>query len=141
MSSEIPADAEFGWQTLQSDIGKDYRVKASDYDIAELADMGDEAYPSGPPFKVDVNWHVGTEGAPSQEIQDITAITWYKFENAPWYSIYKYKLTITTRDTYKYTFIDNEPDIYSLNVFQTSGSHTIEFVSSSPTIASITGDY
>ncbi|GKU08053.1 hypothetical protein FLAG1_07872 [Fusarium langsethiae] len=136
---DAPQDAQVGWLELKSDKGQDYRVKASDYDISEGSSGGDAPSASGPPFNVPVNWHVGDEGAPSQEIQDKTAITWYKFEKAPWYSPYQYKLTINTRDTYNYTFFDSEPDYYGLNVFDSSGSHSVEFRSDNPTNTSITG--
>ncbi|VTO91797.1 unnamed protein product [Fusarium graminearum] len=139
ISQEVPQDAQVGWLDLKSENGQDYRVKASDYDISECPSGKDAPSASGPPFNVNVHWQVGTEGAPSAEIQDKTAITWYKFEKAPWYSIYQYKLTINTRDTYNYTFFDSEPDYYGLNILDTSGSHTVEFRSKNPTITSITG--
>ncbi|KAH6887401.1 hypothetical protein B0T10DRAFT_460847 [Thelonectria olida] len=110
---------------LVSDNGEDYRVKASDYDIAEpKANPEDEPAASGPPFNV--------------QVQDKTAITYYKFEKTPFWSNYKYKLSIIIQSTYNYTFFDLEPDHYGLNVFQTSGSRTVEFNSHNPTITSIT---
>jgi hypothetical protein len=137
---QAPADANIGWEDLKSNQGENYRVKASEYDIADRPfGPEDEPAASGPPFNVQVNWPVGSEGAPSEEVQDKTAITYYKLEKAPWYSLFKYKLTIITQDTYNYNFYDQEPDSYNLNIWQTAGSHTVEFNSKNPTITSITG--
>ena len=138
----IPQDAEVGWQELASSKGEKYRVKASDYEIGDKpAGTEDEPSASGPSFKdVEVYWTVGSEGAPSQDVQNRTAITWYKFSKAPWYSVYTYRLTISTKDTYNYTFWDQEPDYYKLDVWQNSGTHTVEFSSGSPTIVRISGN-
>ncbi|PTD08681.1 hypothetical protein FCULG_00011195 [Fusarium culmorum] len=127
-SKEVPQDAQVGWLDLKSENGQDYRVKASDYDISEGPSGEDAPSASGPPSTSTFTGKL-----------DKTAITWYKFEKAPWYSIYQYKLTINTRDTYNYTFFDSEPDYYGLNILDTSGSHTVEFRSNNPTITSITG--
>ncbi|KAF4965851.1 hypothetical protein FSARC_6371 [Fusarium sarcochroum] len=137
--TQAAADNEAGWKKLQSENGQDYRVNASDYDISEPPAAQDEPAASGPPFNVQVNWPVGSEGAPSQEVQDRTAITWYKLEKLGFWNFYDYRLTIATQDTYNYTFFDQEPDYYGLNVFDTRGTHSVEFKSGNPTIRSITG--
>ncbi|KAM0558469.1 hypothetical protein ACHAPJ_004659 [Fusarium lateritium] len=137
--NQADAEAEPGWQKLQSENGQDYRVNVSDYDISEPPTAGDEPSASGSPFNVQVNWAVGTEGAPSPEVQDKTAITWHKLEKlGPW-NWFDYRLTIATQDTYNYTFFDREPDYYGLSVFKTSGTHSAEYKSGNPTITSITG--
>ncbi len=139
---QAPADANVGWEGLKSDKGKEYRVKASDYDIAAKP-AGEEANSvaaSGPEFSnVTVDWTVGSSGAPSPDIQNKTGITWYKLENAEWYSPFQYKLTINCNDTYDYHFMDQEGDSYQLDVRQTAGSHSLEYRSSAPTIVSISG--
>ncbi|KAI8159609.1 hypothetical protein K4K49_004010 [Colletotrichum sp. SAR 10_70] len=135
-----PPDAEVGWQELKTENGNKYRVKADDYDIADRDPDGDEPAAAGPPFKdVEVYWTVGSSGAPSQDVQNKTAITWYRLDKAPWYVYYKYRLTINTNDTYNYEFTDQSPDTYSLGVWQKSVTHTVDFDSSSPTIVKISG--
>ncbi|KAJ3533475.1 hypothetical protein NM208_g7969 [Fusarium decemcellulare] len=126
------------WKEAESKKGEKYRVSATHYDITELQE-GDAPAANGPPFNVQVDWRLNTEGSPSQDIQNKTGITWYKLEKAPWYSIKKYRLTISTKDSYNYTFFDNEPDQYGLNVFNTGGLHYVEYDSANPTISSITG--
>ena len=137
---EAPADANVGWQDLKSKKGEGYRVKASDYDISTSAKEADAPAASGPSFSdVAVYWTVGSSGAPSNDVQNRTAITWYKLETAAWWSIFKYKLTINCADTYNYRFTDQEPDTYGLDVFGNSGSHSLEYRSNSPTIVKISG--
>ncbi|KAF5002527.1 hypothetical protein FGRMN_292 [Fusarium graminum] len=123
--SEDPANAGIGWIKLQSDNGQDYRVKATDHDISDAAETGNEPSPSGSPFNVDANWELGTEVSPGQELKEKTAVSW---------------LTITTGDAYKYKFSTSEPNQYSLKVYQTSGTHILEFNSSKNTITSIAGN-
>lgn len=139
--SQAPADYNIGWQELTSENGEKYRVKASDYDIADKpVGSEDEPAASGPPFNgVKVNWEVGTEGVPSEDVQNRTGITWYKLEKNGFWAYHKYKLTVTTKDTYNYTFFDQEPDYYKLDVWKISGTHTFEYDSKRPTIVSITG--
>lgn len=138
-----PADAQVGWEELKSDKGEAYRVKASDYNIADYP-TGEEANAadaSGPSFKdIEVYWTVGISGAPSQDVQNRTAITWYKLDTAEWWSIYKYKLSINCNDTYDYHFDDEEPDSYRLNVWQNAGTHEVEYRSDRPTIVKISGE-
>jgi len=140
--SSIPADANVGWEELKSSSGAKYRVKAADYDITDKpTDEANETEASGPSFKdVRVNWKLGTEGVPDEDVQRRTAITWYKLAEAEWYSPFKYKLTINCKDTYCYFFTDKDepkPDKYMLNVFQNPGTHSLEFGSKNPTITSI----
>ena len=138
---QAPPDANVGWAELKSDNDQSYRVKASDYDITEkpVAEANSVAA-SGPSFSdVSVYWTVGTSGAPSTDVQNRTAITWYKLEKAEWYSPYQYKLSINCSDTYDYKFTDSSPDTYTLNVFQNPGTHEVEYRSGSPTITSISG--
>ena len=139
---QAPADANVGWEELKSEKGNDYRVKASEYNIADKP-TGEEANTvaaSGPSFSnVSVYWTVGSSGAPSSDVQNKTAITWYKLEKAEWYSPFQYKLTINCNDTYDYTFNDQEPDSYELNIWQNPGSHSVEYRSSKPIIVSISG--
>lgn len=131
------SDSEFSWQDCTSRNDAAYRCKATEYDIVEAS--ADEVDASGPPFRsADVNWAVGSEGAPTRDIQDITAIIWYKFSKAPSDSPYQYQLTIAARDTYRYNFSTNE-DSYDLIVSQDGGTHMLEFNSSSPTINRIAG--
>ncbi|KAF5673254.1 hypothetical protein FDENT_10347 [Fusarium denticulatum] len=139
--TQVPPDAEVGWNQLSSNNGASYRVKASDYDIADKpADSGDEPAATGPSFNnVKVHWTVGSEGAPSQDVQDETAITWYKLEKAEWWSPFSYKLTISTKDTYNYVFHDESGDGYTLGVWQNAGTHSVEYSSGKPTIISISG--
>lgn len=137
-----PANANVGWEELKSDKGIEYRVKASDYNIANkpTGEEANSAASSGPKFSnLSVYWTVGSSGAPSTDVQNKTAITWYKLEKAEWWSTYSYKLTISCKDTYNYTFNDEEPDSYGLNVWQNAGSHSVEYSSSKPTIVSISG--
>ena len=95
---------------------------------------------SGPSFNdVAVYWTVGSSGAPSNDVQNRTAITGYKLETAERWSIYKYELTINCADTYNYRFADQEPDTYGLDVFGNSGSHSFEYRSDDPTIVKISG--
>lgn len=137
-----PADANVGWEELTASNGDKYRVKASDYNIADVP-TGEEANvvaASGPDFdNVEVNWVVGTEGAPSADVQNKTAITWYKLAKAEWYSPFQYKLTINVKDTYNYEFTDQEPDTYKLNVWLNNGTHEVEYRSDRPTIVKIKG--
>ncbi|EXA33837.1 hypothetical protein NW761_014352 [Fusarium oxysporum] len=125
------------WKESESQQGQKYQVSASHYDITDQS--GDAPAANGPPFNVTVDWRLNTEGSPSQEIQDKTGITYYKLEEAPWYSPKKYRLTISTKDSYNYTFFDNEPDQYGLNVHRTNGLHWVEYDSRDPRITSITG--
>lgn len=84
---------------------------------------------SGPIFSnVKVDWDAGTSGAPSADVQNTTAITWYKLDKAPWYSIYTWQLTINCTDTYNYQFTDATNDSYSLDVYSTSTSHEVESI-------------
>lgn len=77
VEQEAPVDADLGWLESTSDKEENYRVKASDYDIKEASDGGDQANASGPRFdRVEVNWAVGTSGAPSSDVTNRTAITW-----------------------------------------------------------------
>ncbi|MCJ1282092.1 hypothetical protein MMC26_001415 [Xylographa opegraphella] len=139
---QAPADANVGWEELKTDEGHAYRVKATDYNIADKP-TGEElnsADASGPKFKdVAVYWTVGSSGAPSVDVQNKTAITWYKLETAEWWSPYQYKLTINCTDHYDYYFTDESPDSYELDVWQNSGSHEVEYRSSKPTIVKISG--
>ncbi|KAF7563163.1 hypothetical protein G7046_g952 [Stylonectria norvegica] len=135
-----PADENVGWEERTSQKGQSYRVKASDYDISEKPTGGDAVAASGPKFSsVPLHWTVGSSGSTSDEIRNKTAITWYKLDKAPWYSVKKYRLSINTEDTYDYEFFDEEPDEYGLNVWQTAGTHTVEFDSERPTIVSVSG--
>lgn len=135
-----PADANVGWQELKSEKGEKFRVKASDYDISDPPEGGDAPSASGPKFNgVSVNWRVGTSGNTSSEVRNKTAITWYKLEKAPWWSIYTYRLSINCEDTYNYRFYDEEPDNYDINVWNNAGTHTVEFKSERPTIVSVSG--
>ncbi|KAF5658696.1 hypothetical protein FHETE_9761 [Fusarium heterosporum] len=93
-----PANAEIGRKSLQSDHGQDYRVKATDYDISDAAEIGDEPSPLGPPFNIGGNWEIGTEGTPGDGLKDTTAVSWYRFEKAPWYSNFEYRLAIIAGD-------------------------------------------
>ena len=138
---EASADANVGWQDLKSEKGEAYRVKASDYDIASAsAEAADAPAASGPSFSdVAVNWTVGSSGTTTSDVQNRTAITWYKLERAELFSIYQYKLTVNCADTYDYKFTDQEPDTYRLNVFQNAGTHSLEYRSHSPTIVKISG--
>ncbi|KAG9853768.1 hypothetical protein KCU98_g2810, partial [Aureobasidium melanogenum] len=140
--SSVPADANVGWEELQSSSGSRYRIKASNYDIADKpTDEANIAEASGPSFQdLPVNWHYGTEGAPSQDIQNRTAITWYKLQKAEWYSPFSYKLTINCKDTYTYRFTDETGDTYKLDVWQNSGTHSVEYSSDKPTIVKISGN-
>ncbi|KAG7422249.1 hypothetical protein ACKAV7_000155 [Fusarium commune] len=139
--TQVPSDAEQGWNQLSSNNGADYRVKASDYDINDKpADSADEPSASGPSFKnVKVHWTVGSEGVPSEDVQDETGITWYKLDKAEWWSPYTYKLTIVAKDTYNYVFYDESGDYYTLGVWQNAGTHSVEYRSGKPTIVSISG--
>ena len=137
---EAPADANVGWQDLKSEKGDGYRVKASEYDISASAQETDAPAASGPSFSgVSVNWTYGTSGAPSNDVQNRTAITWYKLDKAEWWSPFQYKLTINCSDSYDYEFKDGTGDTYKLNVWQNAGSHEVEYRSSNPTIVSISG--
>jgi len=139
---QVPADSDVGWEELTSEKNQKYSVKASDYNIANKP-TGEEAQAaaaSGPSFEnVAVNWPFGTSGTPSKDVQNKTAITWYKHDAAPAASIYKYELTISVSDTYNYTFTDEEPDTYKLNVWDKSGTHFVRFRSEKPTIVKISG--
>lgn len=138
---EIPAGAEVGWQQQTTDNDAKYRVKADDYDIEEAAGSGDAPAASGASFKdVAVNWRVGTQGAPSKDVQEVTSITYYSLKKAPWYSVFTYELTIIAKDTYKFQFTDEEPDTYTLDVYQNSGSHYVQYSSKAPTIVKISGN-
>lgn len=139
---QAPPNANVGWEELKSDKGNEYRVKASDYNIAEkpTGEEANSAAASGPKFSnVPVRWTVGSSGAPSSDVQNQTAITWYKLKKAEWWSPFQYKLTINCNDTYDYDFKDEEPDSYRVNVLQNSGSHSVEYRSDAPTIVSISG--
>ncbi|KAK1673271.1 hypothetical protein BDP55DRAFT_634213 [Colletotrichum godetiae] len=136
---QAPPDAEIGWQELETDNGGSYRVKADEYDISDPVEA-DECAASGPPFSnVQANWTVGSEGAPPDDVQNQTATTWYKLKQAPWYSIYKWRLTINVQDTYDYSFTDKSGDSYRLNVLTLSETHYVDYDSSDPTIVSISG--
>jgi hypothetical protein len=139
---QAPADAKLGWAEMTSDNGGDYRVKASDYDIADQPDGegGNVTAANGPTFLDEpVNWSCPSSGTPSQEFQNKTGITWYKLDKAPWYSPKKYRLTISCKDSYNYSFTDESPDTYWLNVFMTSTTHSVEYDSARPTIVKISG--
>lgn len=137
----VPADAHVGWQEQTSGNDAKYVVKADEYDIEEAAGSGDAPAASGPSFSdVGVNWRVGTEGAPSKDVQEQTSITYYRLKKAPWYSIYTYELTIVAKDTYKFSFTDEEPDTYTIDVYQNSGSHFVQYNSKAPTIVRISGN-
>ena len=141
-TQQAPEDANVGWEELKSDKDQDYRVKASDYNIADKPTGEGEhsVAASGPSFSnVSVYWTVGSSGATSTDVQNKTAITWYKLEKASLFSIYQYKLSVNCSDTYNYKFTDQEPDTYTLNVWQNSGTHSLEYRSSGPTIVSISG--
>jgi len=73
------------------------------------------------------------------DIQDRTAIYWYKLSKATRDSIYEYQLEIAAKDTYSYIFSTKAADSYNLVVYQKVGTHMIEFKSNSPTIISISG--
>ena len=131
-----------GFFTLKSEAGKEYGVKADDYNIAEKANdtEANVANASGPKFdNVAVYWTVGSSGYPSQDVQNKTAITWYKLEKAPLLSWFQYTLTINCNDTYDYKFTDQEPDTYGLSVWSNSGTHYVSYRSSAPTIVKISG--
>ena len=137
--NKLPKEAITGWDDLKSKGGNEYRVKALDYDISTEGD-GKTPDAKGPSFKdVAVYWTVGTSGAPSIDVQNKTAITWYKLDYAEWWSPYKYKLSINTLDTYDYYFTDQSPDSYQLNVYQNAGTHEVEYRSDKPAIVSISG--
>ncbi|KAL8782841.1 MAG: hypothetical protein Q9195_009562 [Heterodermia aff. obscurata] len=139
---QAPPDANVGWAEMKSDKGDGYRVKASDYDISDktINEEANSVAASGPKFdNVSVYWTVGSSGAPSQDVQNRTAITWYKLEKAEWYSPYQYKLSFNCADTYNYSFKDQEPDTYGVNVFQNPGTHSVEYRSKAPIIVSISG--
>ncbi|KAH7036045.1 uncharacterized protein B0I36DRAFT_373282 [Microdochium trichocladiopsis] len=139
-NAEVPANANVGWQDLSSNQGEKYRVKAENYDLADEASNGDAVAASGPQFKnVQVRWEVGTQGAPIKEVQEKTSITYYKLSKAPWWSPFKYELTITAKDTYDFRFTDEEPDTYKIDVYQNAGSHYVQYDSPRPTIVSISG--
>lgn len=137
----VPTDANVGWVDLVSSNGDKFRVKAVDYDMSKKPDG--EAHvvdANGPHFEnVSVYWTAGSSGAPSDDVRNKTAITWYKLDKAPWYSIYTWQLTINCNDSYNYYFTDGTGDTYNLNVFFTSTTHEVEFNSSDPTIISISG--
>ena len=62
---------------------------------------------SGPSFNdVAVYWAVGSSGAPSNDVQNRTAIIWYKLETAERWSIFKYKVTVNCAYTYNYKLTD-----------------------------------
>ena len=139
---QAPEDANVGWEELKSNKGQEYRIKASDYDIADKPTSEGEhsVAASGPNFSdVPVHWTVGSSGAPSTDVQDKTAITWYKLEKAELLSIFQYKLTINCNDTYNYKFTDQSSDTYTLDVWQNAGTHSLEYSSSRPIIVSISG--
>ncbi|EKJ71009.1 hypothetical protein FPSE_08794 [Fusarium pseudograminearum CS3096] len=84
ITEDVLPDAQVGWLDLTSENGQDYHVKVSDYDIFDGSSGEDAPSASGPPFSfIKVYWQVGTEGATSSDVQQQTAITWYKLENAP----------------------------------------------------------
>ncbi|KAF4985856.1 hypothetical protein FGRMN_11072, partial [Fusarium graminum] len=134
----VPNDANVGWQDLETNNGAKYAVKADDYDIADRpASTSDEISARGPDFSdVSVNWGTHTSGAPPQDIQDKTGITWYSLNKAPWYRPYTWRLTINVNDTYNYVFKDQSGDTYSLSTWQL-GTHTVDYSSDNPTIISI----
>lgn len=139
--SETSNDVNVGWKDQDSSNGVKYRVKATDYDIEEASYEEDAPSASGPSFNsVAVNWAVGTEGAPSQDVQEQTSISYYSLKKGPWYSIYNYELTVVAQDTYHFQFVDQEFDTYALRTYQNSGSHIIEFNSNSPTIVQLSGN-
>ncbi|KAI1323313.1 hypothetical protein F5Y16DRAFT_350352 [Xylariaceae sp. FL0255] len=138
-AQKAPESAQMGWAKLESDSGKDYNVKASDYDMNDEVKDKDSLNANGPSFQIDVNWTFPSSGSPDQEFQNKTGITWYKLDKAPWYSLKKYRLTIACKDTYNYSFTDKEPDTYWLNVWATSSTHTVEYDSRNPDIVKITG--
>ncbi|KAJ1324701.1 hypothetical protein MN608_09404 [Microdochium nivale] len=138
---EIPEGAQIGWQERTTGNKAKYQVKAEEYNIEEAAGSGDGPAASGPSFSnVAVNWRVGTEGAPSEEVQETTSITYYRLKKAPWYSVYTYELTIFAKDTYNFKFTDEEPDSYTIDVYQNSGSHFVQYSSKAPTIVKISGN-
>lgn len=97
-----PADADVGWAELKPSEGDTYRAKASDYNIAEIPEAeANEFAASGPSFSnVSVYWTVGTEGSPSTDVQNQTAITWYKLAKTPWWNVvFTYELSFNTKDT------------------------------------------
>ena len=138
---EVPADAQTGWVDSKSKTGQGFRVKASEYDISTATKKHVAALAHGPAFKdVEVYWTLGSSGAPTQDVQNRTGITWYKLAEAPWYSPWDHELTINTTKTYNYHFTDQWPDTYDLNVFINGGSHYVQYDSGKPTIVKISGD-
>ncbi|GKT42872.1 uncharacterized protein ColSpa_03053 [Colletotrichum spaethianum] len=139
--TQPPADANVGWQELKTSNGAKYQVKANDYEISDKpAPTDDELSARGPEFSdVRLNWGTHTSGAPPQDVQDKTGITWYNLNKAPWYSVFKWRLTINVKDTYNYVFTDQSGDTYSLGTWQL-GTHTVDYDSSEPTIVSISGN-
>lgn len=116
-----------------------YRVKAEEYDISDDHN-GEEGAASGPPFNVQVDWTVGSEGEPSEYVQNQATIGWCKLSKAPWWSMYTYRLTFQSDDNYNFSFTDKSNNSYSLNKWADSHVHFLEFNSSDPTIVSISGN-
>lgn len=60
------------------------RVEVPDYDITtKPCNESNNIWASSPSFKnVYIDWQVGTGGVPSSDIQQKTAITWYKLAEA-----------------------------------------------------------
>ncbi|KAM0231269.1 hypothetical protein ACHAPO_008649 [Fusarium lateritium] len=138
ISNSVPQDIEFGWLELKNGEGQGYRVHAFEHNTTFAYSDCEMLAASGPEFDLSVNWKVGTEGAPSDDIRTQAAILWYKLDKAPSGSPYQYRLTIEADDTYCYTFIDNEPKCLSLDAFL-YGRYSVDFNSSDPTISTIRG--
>ncbi|KAK1709714.1 hypothetical protein CaCOL14_012404 [Colletotrichum acutatum] len=136
---QAPPDAELGWLDLENENGEMYRIKAEEYDISEDHDE-DEGAASGPPFVVQADWTVGSDGEPSGDVQNQATIGWYQLSKAPWWSMYTYRLTFQSEDNYNFSFTDKSNNSYSLNKWAGSYVHLLEFNSSDPTIVSISGN-
>ena len=115
--------------------GREYEVGTKKTEGKVVA----KASASATEFNEDVDWPVdNTWHNTSDAFSSTTGITSYIVGNSS-SPIYDYYIQITTNKSYDYFFTDESPDVYELNVEDTSTQHIVRYNSSAPTITYVTG--
>ena len=128
----------FETQKQTSKNGREYEVGPKKTEGGAVA-ARQAARTSATLFNIAVNWPVDDKWHnTTDDFANTTGITAYQVGNSS-NIIYDYYIQITTNKSYDYFFTDASPDVYELNVNDTSSDHIVRYNSSAPTIINVTG--
>ncbi|KAF2869592.1 hypothetical protein BDV95DRAFT_608436 [Massariosphaeria phaeospora] len=144
---DFAAGQEFETEEVTLENGTKYTIgrpkgSAVAYEKAQAAkaakedDDADVLDSHGPSFELDVDWRAGSGGPTDSGFRSRTGISQYHVPIGG--VLYKYRVWITTDQSYYYEFQDEGHQSYPLDVVL-NGSHYVDYNSKQPNIIKVRG--